>query len=168
MHRPMRRKRQELSEDETLELLDRTTSGVLSLVDGDGPYGVPLSHARVGRTIYLHCAPEGRKLDALHGCPRGSFCAVAQDQVAPERFTTFFRSAMAWGPVRVVDDEAEGLAGLRALAQKFAPGDEAGAEAEIEGARGRVLVLALDMEGVSGKEAIELTRMRPAKSGQAE
>lgn len=85
---------------------------------------------------------------------------IGQDLVVPERFTTCFRSAVAEGPIRIVDDGEEKLLGLRALGEKFSPGDEAGLKAEIEGAFGRVLVLALDIESLTGKEAIELTRMR--------
>ena len=43
--RPMRRKRQELSHEECLAILQQSTAGVLSLIgDGGYPYGVPLSH----------------------------------------------------------------------------------------------------------------------------
>ena len=160
MQRPMRRKRQELSLEEAYSIVDQATSGVLALVDDGLPYAVPLSHARVGGTIFFHCATEGRKVDALKGCARGSFCVIGQDPVAPERFTTYYRSAVAEGPLRIVDDEGEKLLGLRALGEKFSPGDEAGLKAEIDGALGRVLVLALDIESLTGKEAIELTRMR--------
>lgn len=160
MQRPMRRKRQELSLEETYGIVDQATSGVLALVDDGLPYAVPLSHARVGGTIYFHCATEGRKVDALRGCARGSFCVIGQDLVVPERFTTCFRSAVAEGPIRLVDNGEEKLLGLRALGEKFAPGDEAGLKAEVEGALGRVLVLALDIESLTGKESIELTRMR--------
>ncbi len=160
MQRPMRRKRQELPIEETYSLIDQATSGVLALVDGGAPYAVPLSHVRVGGTIYFHCAPEGRKLDAVRECGRASFCVIGQDAVVPERFTTYFRSAVAEGPVRIVDDEAEKLLGLRALGEKFSPGNEDGLKAEIDGAFARVCVLALDIESLTGKEAIELVRMR--------
>ncbi len=160
MQRPMRRKRQELPIEETYSLIDQATSGVLALVDGGAPYAVPLSHARVGGTIYFHCAPEGRKLDAVRECGRASFCVIGQDAVIPERFTTYFRSAVAEGPVRIVDDEAEKLLGLRVLGEKFSPGNEDGLKAEIDGALARVCVLALDIESLTGKEAIELVRMR--------
>lgn len=161
----MRRKRQELSLEEAYGIVDQATSGVLALIDDGLPYAVPLSHARVGGTIYFHCATEGRKVDALRGCARGSFCVIGQDLVVPERFTTCFRSAVAEGPIRLVDNGEEKLLGLRALGEKFAPGDEAGLKAEVEGALGRVLVLALDIESLTGKESIELTRMRAQDNG---
>ncbi len=165
MQRPMRRKRQELPIEETYELVDQATSGVLALIDDGAPYAVPLSHARVGGTLYLHCAAQGRKLDAVRGCGRASFCVIGQDEVVPERFTTYFRSAIAEGPIRIVDNEDEKLLGLRALGEKFSPGDEAGLKTEIDGAFARVCVLALDIESLTGKEAIELVRKR-GKEGE--
>ena len=50
-------------------------------------------------------------------------------------------------------------AAIRALAQRFAPG-HAGAEDEIRTTWSRMHLFALDMEHVTGKECIELTRMR--------
>ena len=42
--RTMRRKRQELTETECTEILEKATSGVLSLLGDDGyPYGVPIT-----------------------------------------------------------------------------------------------------------------------------
>lgn len=43
--RPMRRKRQELTHDECVAILQSSTSGVLGLIgDGGYPYTVPISH----------------------------------------------------------------------------------------------------------------------------
>ena len=161
MQRTMRRKRQELPREEGVAMLDETTAGVLSLVDEDGcPYGVPLSFALVGETIYFHGAPAGRKLDALRYCGRGSFCVIQQDTVVPQKFTTYFRSAMACGSVRVVTDSDEARRALLALAEKYNPADTEGAVAEIEGAFARTCVFALDIEDLTAKEAIELVRER--------
>ncbi|MGN0705078.1 MAG: 5-nitroimidazole antibiotic resistance protein, partial [Lentihominibacter sp.] len=41
--REMRRNKQEMSRERTIEVLDRATSGVLAVLgDGDYPYAVPL------------------------------------------------------------------------------------------------------------------------------
>lgn len=166
---PMRRDRQRLDPDACRAVLDRATSGVLSLVDPDGwPYGVPLSHVRCGDVLYFHCAREGRKLAALGTGGRASFCAVDADEVVPERFTTYFRSAIAAGHMRVVHDEAERLRAFEALAGKFAPGLDQAFRDEMASAP-RALVLALDVEELVGKEAIELVRERTsAETGGAE
>lgn len=168
MQRTMRRKRQELGREEALAILDETTAGVLALIDEGGePYAVPISFARVGDVLYFHGAREGRKLDAMRHCDRASFCAIAQDEVVPEKFTTRFRSAVAFGTIRVVEEDDEARRGLWALAEKYNPGDIEGATAEIEGAFARTCVFALDMDDLTAKEAIELVRERDASQANA-
>lgn len=169
MQRTMRRRRQELSRAEALAMLDEATAGVLALVDeGNEPYAVPISFARVGDVLYFHGAREGRKLDAIRNCGRASFCVVQQDAVVPEKFTTCYRSAVAFGTIRVVESDDEARRSLWALAEKYNPGDVEGATAEIEGAFARTCVLALDMDDLTAKEAIELVRERERAGRQAD
>lgn len=160
----MRRKRQELSESETLAILRRSTHGVMALVDEDGePYAVPLSHALVerddGPRLLFHCAREGAKLRCLAHEPRVSFCVVDEDDVVPERFTTHFRSAIAFGRARVLQggEEAEApevRAALEAIAGKYSPGIDP--TEEIAGALARVAIIEMRIERLTGKQAKEL------------
>ena len=85
MFREMRRNRQQLSEEESLAVLERGTSGVLAVLGDEGyPYAVPLSYVYRNGKIYFHCAKSGHKLEALKHCGKVSFCVVDQDQVKPE------------------------------------------------------------------------------------
>ena len=118
--RLMRRSRQQLSEEEAIALLDHATSGVLSLVDDSGcPYGVPISHVYSNRKLYFHSALSGHKLDAIRHCDRASFTVICQDEVHPEVFTTYFRSVICFGRVRIVEDPDEKLSALRLLGKRF-------------------------------------------------
>ena len=78
----------------------------------------------------------------------------------PERFTTLFRSVIVFGHIHIVADPAERLHALRLLGERFSPGDHAGLEHEIDHGLSRVLILRLDIEHITGKEAIELVRQR--------
>ena len=108
MFREMRRKNQILSQAECLAVLDRGTSGVLA-VQGDGgwPYAVPLSYVYEDGRLWFHCARTGHKLDAIRREPRVSFCVVDQDQVVPQEYTTYFRSVIVFGTIRVLTDDGE-------------------------------------------------------------
>ena len=66
MFRPMRRIKQQLSEEESLEVLKKAKRGVLSVIGDDGwPYGIYLNpHFDNGR-IFFHGAKKGHKIDAL-------------------------------------------------------------------------------------------------------
>ena len=157
----MRRHRQQLSDAESLCILTCATSGVLALTGDAGyPYAVPLSHVYSDGHLYFHSALEGHKVDAVRNDSRCSFCVVEQDNVLPERFTTLFRSVIVFGHIHIVADPAERLHALRLLGERFSPGDHAGLEHEIDHGLSHVLILRLDIEHITGKEAIELVRQR--------
>ena len=86
MFREMRRAKQELSRDETLEILERGSSGVLALSGDEGyPYAVPLSYVYSEGKLFFHCALTGHKMDAIRQNENASFCVVAQDLIIPEK-----------------------------------------------------------------------------------
>ena len=67
MFRKMRRFKQQISNDECIEVLKNTKRGVLSLIGDDGyPYGIPIDHwyCEADGKIYFHGAKEGHKIDA--------------------------------------------------------------------------------------------------------
>jgi len=143
-------------------VLDHTTHGVLALLgDDDYPYAVPVSHARVGATLYFHSALQGHKLDAIKHCDKASFCVVDTDQVIPEEFTTHYKSVIAWGRVTIVENDEEKLQALTALADKYCRagiGADYGEalDAEIDKSWSACLTFKLDIEHLSGKLSKEL------------
>ena len=52
----MRRKDRERDPAFAWSIFDRASYGVLSMRDEEGGYGVPISPARIGETVYFHCA----------------------------------------------------------------------------------------------------------------
>lgn len=158
MFRPMRRSRQELSRQDCDMILASCTSGVLALTgDGGWPYAVPMSYVYDGERIFFHCAKSGHKLDALQNEPRCSFCVVAQDKVSPEEYTTHFKSVIAFGRLRILDNEAEKRAAIEKLALRYAPlADSEAQSAEIERFWPALCMLELSIEHLSGKQAKEL------------
>ena len=91
MFREMRRKRQQLSPEETEAILSRRTNGVLAVLGDEGyPYAVPLSYVWHDGRIYFHCAKSGHKLDAIRACDKVCFTVVDKDDVIPEEFPPFF------------------------------------------------------------------------------
>ncbi|MDE6536826.1 MAG: pyridoxamine 5'-phosphate oxidase family protein [Muribaculaceae bacterium] len=156
----MRRFKQLLDEQTTKEILNNATNGVLSLVDSDGePYGVPISYAYDGNgCIYFHSAVTGHKIECIETESRCSFCVVAQDLIVPDEFTTYFRSVIVKGSVHTVIDRDDMIQGLLLLCAKYSPGIDP--DAEISKCINHVSVLRLDIDSLTGKEAIELVRKR--------
>jgi hypothetical protein len=155
----MRRKKQLLSEPETIAMLGACTSGVLAVHGDDGyPYAVPLSFAHEEGKLYFHAATTGHKLDALARSDKASFCVIAADDVVPGTFTTHFRSAIAFGRARLVTDDDEKRHALLLLAAKYSRDYLDKADAEIAGEWKRTAVIELTIEHLTGKAAIELVR----------
>ncbi len=161
MFREMRRKKQLLSEMETIRIFERGTSGTLALLGDEGyPYAVPMSYCYVNGKIFFHCAKSGHKIDAVRSCDKASFCVIDQDQIVPAEFTTYFRSAIAFGRVREIQDDGEKLAAITLLAEKYSPDYTEGRKAEIQREFNALCMLELRIEHMSGKEALELVRAR--------
>ncbi|MBD5357902.1 MAG: pyridoxamine 5'-phosphate oxidase family protein [Bacteroides sp.] len=160
MERKMRRFKQLLALEETKVILSKGSNGVLSLVDSTGePYGVPVSYAYDGEScIYLHSAAKGYKIECIESESRCSFCVVGQDRIMPEEFTSYFRSVIVKGTVNIVSEPTEIMKGLLLLCEKYSPGVDS--DSEISKCISHVAVLRLDIESMTGKEAIELVRKR--------
>ena len=164
MFREMRRKKQQLPRRDCDAVLARGTAGVLALLgDGGYPYAVPLSYVYDGSKLFFHCARSGHKLDAIQADPRASFCVIDQDRIVPEEYTTYFRSVIAFGTVRVVQDEQVKRCAIDRLAAKYAPADSAENRARaIEREWAPLCVLEMTIDHLSGKQAIELVQNGPA------
>lgn len=159
--REMRRKRQQLSDEESVGILQRATSGTLALFgDNDYPYAVPISYVYSGGKLYFHSALEGHKIDAIRNYDKASFCVIDKDDVQPEKYTTFFRSVIAFGRIRIIEDEAEKLDIARLLGNRYIPNQDEALQKEIEHGLNRMLAIRFDIEHLTGKEAIELVKQR--------
>lgn len=158
MFREMRRFKQALSEERCIEILKNRTSGVLAVSGDDGyPYAVPLSFVYHEGTLYFHGAKTGHKIDAILRNSKVSFCVTDLDRIVPEKFTTYFRSVIVFGTIRILTDEAEKRNALTALAEKYSPAQSGEAlEEELQKTLPRVCLLALTVDYMSGKEAREL------------
>lgn len=161
MFRPMRRSRQQLPPSEAAAVMERGQNGVLAVLGDDGyPYAVPLSYLWQAGRIYFHCAAQGHKLDAIRACSRVSFCVIDQDEILPERFTTCFRSAIAFGRARIVQSAEERAMAIDRLAEKYAPDRPQAKAEEIRAAGEHLCMVCIEVEHLTGKEAIELTALR--------
>ena len=156
----MRRFKQQIPEAEAKTILNKATNGVLCLMDyDDSPYGVPMSFIYDGEgSIYFHCALTGRKIDCIKQNPKACFTVIDQDEIHPEEFTTYFRSVIVEGTVSILKDRNQMIEALKLLSTKYSPGIDC--DSEIEKGIDRVSILKLEIDSITGKEAIELTKKR--------
>jgi len=160
MFREMRRKKQLLSIKESIEILKYRTSGVLALLgDNNYPYAIPISYVYDNYKIYFHSAKTGHKIDAVKKCNKASFCVIDQDNIIPEEYTTYFRSVIAFGKVRILDDKEEIRKAIEKLAIKYQPKDsETNRNKAIAKELNLLCIIEFSIEHITGKEAIEITK----------
>lgn len=158
MFREMRRKKQKLSKEECDRILYNGTSGVLALHGDDGyPYAVPVSYVYNGEKLLFHSAKIGHKIDAILKNAAASFCVIDQDQIVPEEYTTYFRSIIAFGKIRILEDDAEKRSAIEKLAVKYAPDDTAeNRDKAIEREWKPLCMMEMEIEHLTGKQAIEM------------
>ena len=155
--REMRRKRQQLSEEKSIGILQKSTAGTLALLGDNGyPYAVPISYVYADGKLYFHSALSGHKIDAIKNCNKASFCVIDKDDVHPEKYTTYFRSVISFGRIHIIEDAQEKLATARLLGNRYNPNQEEALQEELEKGLSRMVMIRFDIEHLTGKEAIEL------------
>jgi nitroimidazol reductase NimA-like FMN-containing flavoprotein (pyridoxamine 5'-phosphate oxidase superfamily) len=153
----MRRKKQLLSEAETIDILRSCTSGVLAVTGDDGyPYAVPLSYAYKDGSLFFHFAKEGHKIDGIAKNDKVSFCVIKTDDVIQKTFTTHFRSVIVFGRARILTEDSEKKYALECLVEKYSPNYITEGQTEIEREWKLVNAAEVKIEHMTGKAAIEI------------
>ena len=149
--RAMRRKRQQLTEEKSIGILQKSTAGTLALLGDNGyPYAVPISYVYADGKLYFHSALSGHKIDAIRNSDKASFCVIDQDEVHPEKYTTYFRSVIAFGRIHIIEDEQEKLATARLLGDRYNPNQEEALQKEMEKGLSRMVMIRFDIEHLTG------------------
>ncbi len=125
----LRRKPQRGSHDPAVlhEFIDAALLCHLGLTDHDGhPLVVPTIHARIGDTVYVHGSAASRTLRRL-STGIDVCCTITHLDgivVARSGFNSSmnYRSAMLFGPARLVDDADEATQALDAIVDHILPG----------------------------------------------
>jgi nitroimidazol reductase NimA-like FMN-containing flavoprotein (pyridoxamine 5'-phosphate oxidase superfamily) len=154
----MRRDEKSMPVDRTLEILARGFCGRLATIGADGyPYCVPLLYVWMDGEIYVHntSARGHLRANAEHEA-RVCFEMDEPGDVFPYgRFecdtSVAFKSVIAFGKIRIIDDRATKQRFFEALMQKYArrgPGRPEGFFPRLDG----ITLYAITVERMTGKE----------------
>ena len=147
MFRKMRRKKQELTEKQCLDILRRAKTATLALSGDDGyPYSVPMNFVYEDGKIYFHGARNN---------PKVSMSIIDQEDVIEEELTTYFRSVILFGEARILQEDDEIYHAIKTLGLKYNE-DEVTVEKEIQREWKALCCIEITIEHISGKQAIEL------------
>jgi len=120
------------------------------------PYVVPLSFAYHDGKIVIHGAKIGKKMENIARNPRVCF-EVDTSEIIPSDnpcgFTYKYRSVIADGTARVIEDPAEKAASLRLLVEKYAPGKGSQMTEERVAAFDNLAVVEITVEEMVGKKS---------------
>ncbi len=127
-----RRELQITDRAEILDILDRSLIVHIGLVDGDEPYVVPMNYgytmAEDGTlSLYLHGAPQGRKLDLMRKNPK-VFLEMECDVQPFEgdvacKYGTSYKSLMGRGRAVILEDPQEKMRALSLFMKTQTGGD---------------------------------------------
>lgn len=164
MFRGMRRFKQQLPEADAIKVLENADSGVLAVLgDEDYPYTVPMSYIYADGKIYFHSGATGHKNDAIKKHDKASFCVVSKDDVVPEKFTTNYRSVVAFGRIRFVEDKEEVRRLTTMLTMKYCADFAEDIPKRIEAVINNLSVIEMEIEHITGKESMDLVNQRNSK-----
>lgn len=167
MFRPMRRSKQQLPHEEALAILQEGSTGILALSGDDGyPYTVPLNYLYVEADepealgkVYFHSAKAGHKIDAIERDPKASFCVIADDTVLPDKYSTAYKSIIAFGTVRLIEGNLAHKA-LFDLGNKYNPHHEDRTLEEVNSAEHKCAMIEFTIEHLTGKESHSYRKQR--------
>jgi hypothetical protein len=154
----LRRKRERGSHERAAidAILDEALIAHLGIADEHGqPFVTPTLHARAGDVVYCHGSVASRTLRALAaGAPVCLTVSLIDGLVLARsamHHSANYRSAMLLGRARVLEDEREKRAALRAVVEHVVPGRWADVRAPSAGELRATAVLEIPIEEASAK-----------------
>lgn len=151
MFRELTRKKQALSREKCIEILQNEPRGVLSVLgDGGYPYGMPMNFLYDSGKIYFHSGKKGHKVDAISRDERVSFCVFDGGYRKDGEWALNISSVIVFGRMRVVENLDKTVDICRKLSLKFTD-DMDYIEKEIESFAKATLCYELTPEHITGK-----------------
>ena len=155
--RPLARKKQALSPEDCVRILQQEKRGVLSVLGDEGyPYALPINHLYdpgCGK-LYFHSGMTGHKIDAMRRWEKASFCVLEQAETAEDGWSLYYHSVIVFGRLKIIEDHQEALEISRKLSYQFTD-DRDYIEWEVAHSGYRVLCFSLTPEHITGKRVHE-------------
>ena len=150
----MRRKEKEISDiDEIESIIRKSLVCRLGLADDGSPYIVPLCFGYKDNSLYFHSAKEGRKIEILKR--NNDVCFEFDDNLEVQTgkaacaWGMKYRSVIGYGTATLIEDPEEKRKALDVIMAQYADG----AFEYSEKAFGKVLVIKVEIESMTGKKA---------------
>jgi putative nitroimidazole resistance protein len=166
----MRRKDREISFEDGLEIIDKSDFGVISCIDDDKIFSIPISIVRDEMSIFIHGANDGSKSRLFqNGKDVVLTCAIdvkvpafSDDEIykaivdnrASSIFTTEFKSAVVNTKAYEITDINQKIHVLKILSQKYTPNYMSAFDAAIKQSLKHTRIYELKIINLSAKAKI--------------
>lgn len=158
----MRKTNQEIKDKSVLdEILTNSKICRLGMIDNGLPYVLPFNFGYHENCLYIHSAPEGKKIDILKKNPLVCFeveqqADIVEDEIAC-KWSTLYRSVVGYGNVQLVTEFEAKKRGLEIImTQHGYKGKMEFETKEVE----FIVILKLQIESMTGKQSSNWNRLR--------
>ena len=159
----MRKTNLEITDQKILEeILSNAIICRVAMNDGAAPYLLPFNFGYRDRCIFIHSAPEGKKIDLLKRNPNVSFEVEDPVTIIPGKkacnWSTRYRSLVGEGKVEILTDAGSKKKGLEVImAQHGAPELIDFEERELD----RMVILKICITSMTGKHSSNWHKLSP-------
>lgn len=155
MFKQMRKMERKMPDHEINDVLKSANYGHLGLNLPSGyPYSVPVNYVMIGDDLYIHCANEGQKIDAVEFSDKASFSIVHSERVVKSKFTSAYESVIAFGKIEILQMGPRHREVLTAFIDKYSQDFKETGYAYVDRAYNKTTILKFTIEHVEGKKNV--------------
>ena len=120
----------------------------------------PIDSAKISKEIGYSVSDveDALTVIASWGVLIGTDVSVDRDEILQEKYTTLFKSVVAFGKAEILTDENEMRSSVTSLAEKYCKDCLDGISAEVERGFGMLCMIKINIEHMTGKQGKELLK----------
>lgn len=157
MFRAVRKKKNEISQDEAKNLLRSSRRGVLAVNGDDGyPYAIPINYLydEENNKIIFHGAKAGHKVDSIKKNDKICFTVFGNETFIEENWAPYLQSVVVFGRCHLVENRDDIISLVKKFALKYYQNEDMVNE-EIANSGKGVQMFEIKIEHLSGKKVQE-------------
>lgn len=157
MFRAVRKKKNEISQDEAKNLLRSSRRGVLAVNGDEGyPYAIPINYLydEENNKIIFHGAKAGHKVDSIKKNDKICFTVFGNETFTEENWAPYLQSVVVFGRCHLVENRDDTVSLVKKFARKYYPNEDMVNE-EIANSGKGVQMFEIKIEHLSGKKVQE-------------
>jgi nitroimidazol reductase NimA-like FMN-containing flavoprotein (pyridoxamine 5'-phosphate oxidase superfamily) len=150
----MRRTEKEIEDQNIIhKILSTSIICRIGLFDEEYPYVIPVNYGYKNNSLYVHCAPHGKKIDLIKKNNRACFeieepHKILEDEISC-KWTTKYRSVIGFGNIEIITDFEEKKKGLDVIMIQHGKTENTYSAKLVN----QVVILKLNIKNLTGKQS---------------